>query len=68
MCTARRKAVGDMSTFANPLNPAAQALKLAQQALDAANEAKAAAANVFPSIAGSGRHDKRKEYPNEENP
>ena len=52
-----------MSTFANPLNPAAQALKLAQQALDAANEAKAAAANVFPSIAGSGRHDKKKGIP-----
>lgn len=43
-----------MSTFANPLNPAAQALKLAQQALDAANEAKAAAANVFPYVQISG--------------
>lgn len=43
-----------MSTFANPLNPAAQALKLAQQALDAANEAKAAAANVFPYVLISG--------------
>ena len=39
-----------MSIYANPLNPAAQALLLAQQALDAANEAKAAAAKVFPKV------------------
>ena len=43
-----------MSTFANPLNAAAKALQVAQQALAAANEAKEAAANVFPYVLISG--------------
>ena len=43
-----------MSTFANPLNAAAKALQVAQQALSAANEAKEAAANVFPYVLISG--------------
>lgn len=43
-----------MSIYANPLNPAAQALLLAQQAMDAANEAKAAAASVLPYVLISG--------------
>ena len=43
-----------MSTFANPWNAAAKALQVAQQALAAANEAKEAAANVFPYVLISG--------------
>lgn len=43
-----------MSTFANPWNAAAKALQVARQALVAANEAKEAAANVFPYVLISG--------------